>query len=71
MSGMVDDHCRIGSLEILGSKEARNEGDHCRIGSLEKYSIKVNFLQARSLPHRQLRKTLDRAAETVQKITAA
>ena len=29
------DHCRIGSLEIIGDNEMVFIDDHCRIGSLE------------------------------------
>ena len=29
------DHCRIGSLEILGKSDKTTYIDHCRIGSLE------------------------------------
>ena len=33
---MVLVHCRVGSLEIFGSKQARKFQVHCRVGSLEK-----------------------------------
>ena len=36
MTTAVYDHCRIGSLEILGDSGGPFEFDHCRIGSLEK-----------------------------------
>ena len=32
---LMEDHCRIGSLENFIHKPLENEPDHCRIGSLE------------------------------------
>ena len=31
----IQDHCRIGSLEIFRREVLRTNQDHCRIGSLE------------------------------------
>ena len=35
MGEKVQDHCRIGSLEIFMNPPKLNLEDHCRIGSLE------------------------------------
>ena len=31
----INDHCRIGSLEMFWKSQTRQSSDHCRIGSLE------------------------------------
>ena len=53
------DHCRIGSLENLEDVVAVRLGDHCRIGSLENNVPPYTLYSPRSLPHRQLRNTMD------------
>ena len=40
----VNDHCRIGSLEILTDDDEADGGDHCRIGSLENSSLNQSLL---------------------------
>ena len=53
-NGRVD-HCRIGSLEMELEKVLDRIKDHCRIGSLETWFENGVGIDARSLPHRQLR----------------
>ena len=55
----VNDHCRIGSLENLRDGGSRDDRDHCRIGSLENDLMSPTRFTSRSLPHRQLRNSID------------
>ena len=54
----VCDHCRIGSLEKKHQEAGEFFYDHCRIGSLETCNIRAARKVRRSLPHRQLRKSV-------------
>ena len=52
-----NDHCRIGSLEIILTGPDFIGYDHCRIGSLENNNNATSTVGIGSLPHRQLRNT--------------
>ena len=64
-------HCRIGSLENQRGLAAVPLFVHCRIGSLETFGLNVSMFDARSLPHRQLRKLPGPCRSTSLKFTAA